>query len=92
MIEIKRNLENIFPYIFVHRADCNESCKMRKQMLETECKQLRRELMAADDLKKSAEQQSRNYEQEVIIFIHVFCPLINQIVGIYCNNFIFFFY
>lgn len=38
---------------------------MRKQLLENECKQLRRELNAMDDLKKSAEQQSRNYEQEV---------------------------
>lgn len=38
---------------------------MRKQMLETECKQMRRELNTLDDLKKAAEQQSRNYEQEV---------------------------
>lgn len=47
------------------RADCNESCKLRKQVLENECKQLRRELSTIDELKKSAEQQSRNYEQEV---------------------------
>lgn len=38
---------------------------MRKQMLENECKQLRRDMSSIEELKKSAEQQSRNYEQEV---------------------------
>lgn len=58
--------------IFFRRSDCSESCKLRKQMLETECKQLRRELTATDELKKSAEQQSRNYEQEVVVYLHLF--------------------
>lgn len=35
-------------------------------MLENECKQLRRELSTVDEFKKTAEQQSRSYEQEVI--------------------------
>lgn len=47
------------------RIDCSENCKMRKQMLENECKQLRRDMSSIEELKKSAEQQSRNYEQEV---------------------------
>lgn len=38
---------------------------MRKQMLENECKQLRRDMSSIEELKKSAEQQSRSYEQEV---------------------------
>lgn len=49
------------------RIDCSENCKMRKQMLEIECKQLRRDMSSIEELKKSAEQQSRNYEQEVKI-------------------------
>lgn len=54
-------------FIFYHfyRIDCSESCKLRKQMLENECKQLRRDASAIEELKKSAEQQSRTYEQEV---------------------------
>lgn len=55
-------------FIFKQRTECGESCKQRKQLLESECKQLRRELGAVDEIKKSAEQQSRNYEQEVIIY------------------------
>lgn len=39
-------------------VDCNENCKLRKQLLENECKQLRKELSIS-------ETQSRNYEQEV---------------------------
>lgn len=50
---------------YTNRVDCNESCKLRKQMLENECKQLRRDMSSIEELKKSAEQQSRNYEQEV---------------------------
>lgn len=34
-------------------------------MLENECKQLRKDLTTIEELKKSAEKQSRNYEQEV---------------------------
>lgn len=34
-------------------------------MLENECKQLRRDVSAIEELKKSAEQQSRTLEQEV---------------------------
>lgn len=34
-------------------------------MLENECKQLRRDISTIEELKKSAEQQNRNYEQEV---------------------------
>lgn len=55
-----------------NRIDCSESCKLRKQMLENECKQLRRDVSAIEELKKSAEQQSRTYEQEVsgdLVFI-----------------------
>lgn len=51
---------------------------MRKQMLENECKQLRRELGTFDDLKKSAEQQSRNYEQEVSVCC-LCCPRVGFI-------------
>lgn len=51
--------------IFWYRTECGESCKQRKQQLETECKQLRRDLSTADETKKTAEQQNRNYEQEV---------------------------
>lgn len=47
------------------RTECGEACKQRKLQLEGECKQLRRELALSDECKKSAEQQSRNYEQEV---------------------------
>lgn len=54
-----------FPFFNQISPECSEACKMRKQMLENECKQLRRELSTIDELKKSAEQQSRNYEQEV---------------------------
>lgn len=35
-------------------------------MLENECKQLRRDISTIEELKKSAEQQNRNYEQEVL--------------------------
>lgn len=52
-------------HLNVYRIECSENCKLRKQMLENECKQLRRDLSAIEELKKSAEQQSRNYEQEV---------------------------
>lgn len=45
--------------------ECGEACKQRKLQLDAECKQLRRELALSDECKKSAEQQSRNYEQEV---------------------------
>ncbi|KAJ6647193.1 Macoilin-2 [Pseudolycoriella hygida] len=47
------------------RTECGEACKQRKLQLEAECKQLRRELQLSDECKKSAEQQSRNYEQEL---------------------------
>lgn len=40
-------------------------------MLENECKQLRRELNTYEDLKKSIEQQNRNYEQEVNCFVFI---------------------
>lgn len=39
-------------------------------MLENECKQLRRDVSAIEELKKTAEQQSRTYEQEVWFSIH----------------------
>lgn len=45
--------------------ECGEACKQRKLQLDNECKQLRRELSAAEEVKKNAEQQSRNLEQEV---------------------------
>lgn len=40
-------------------------CKLKKQQLENECIKLRRELTILDDAKKTAEHQSRNYEQEL---------------------------
>lgn len=40
-------------------------------MLENECKQLRRDMSSIEELKKTAEQQSRNYEQEVCQFIQI---------------------
>lgn len=63
-----------FAFICSCRVDCSESCKLRKQMLENECKQLRRDMSSIEELKKSAEQQSRNYEQEV----RLFTPLIGS--------------
>lgn len=62
------NFVNWLLRLFLNRAECGDACKQRKQMLENECKQLRRELTAIDEFKKSAEQQSRNYEQEVQTF------------------------
>lgn len=58
--------KNFMIIFFRSRAECGEACKQRKQLLENECKQLRRELSATDDMKKSAEQQNRTYEQEVM--------------------------
>lgn len=58
-------LNGVFHILHFYRIDCSESCKLRKQMLENECKQLRRDVSAIEELKKTAEQQSRTYEQEV---------------------------
>lgn len=55
----------IFYISYFYRIDCSDSCKLRKQLLENECKQLRRDLAAIEELKKTAEQQSRTYELEV---------------------------
>lgn len=49
----------------IYRIDCSENCKARKQLLDNECKQLRRDLATSDELKKTNEQQKRNLEQEV---------------------------
>lgn len=40
-------------------------------MLENECKQLRRDMSSIEELKKTAEQTSRNYEQEVCQLIRI---------------------
>lgn len=68
-------LNGHFVFIFEFRVDCSESCKLRKQMLENECKQLRRDISSIEELKKSAEQQSRNYEQEVWHFVFDWLPM-----------------
>lgn len=54
-----------YPFFFIYRAECNEICKLHKQRLESEVNKLRRDLNTYEDLKKSADQQNRNYEQEV---------------------------
>lgn len=63
----------------LNRIDCSEGCKLRKQMLENECKQLRRDMSAIEELKKTAEQQSRTYEQEVDFYLFL--------SFIHCNSF-----
>lgn len=47
--------------------ECGEACKQRKMQLETEYKQLRRDLLSAEDSRKSSEQQNRQYEQDVCV-------------------------
>lgn len=53
----------MFPIHF--RIECGEFCKSRKQMMENECKQLKKDLTTFEELKKSAEKQSQSYEQEL---------------------------
>lgn len=65
----KQNLtKSVF---FNFRLECGEACKSRKLQLDAECKQLRRELTAADDMKKNIEQQNRNLDQEVCIIFEL---------------------
>lgn len=44
---------------------CGEACKQRRLQLDADCKQLRRELAAAEESRKTVEEQSRTFEQEV---------------------------
>ncbi|GAB0093985.1 hypothetical protein DMENIID0001_091830 [Sergentomyia squamirostris] len=47
------------------RAECGESCKIKKRHLESEAGRLRRELSVADEQRKVMEQQNRRYEDEL---------------------------
>lgn len=47
------------------RAECGESCKLKRQQLEMEIQKLRRELINSEDAKHNAETQNRNFEQEM---------------------------
>lgn len=47
------------------RAECGESCKLKRQQLEMEIQKLRRELINSEDAKHNAEAQNRNFEQEM---------------------------
>lgn len=51
----------------IHRMDCSDQCKQRRQQLDNEVKRLRRELKAAEEAKASAEQQNKKHEQKVCI-------------------------
>lgn len=48
------------------RAECGESCKLKRQQLEMEIQKLRRELINSEDAKHNAETQNRTFEQEVM--------------------------
>lgn len=47
------------------RPECSSQCKQRKQQMDEEIKQLRRELKVAEEAKQMAEQHGRKWEQEV---------------------------
>lgn len=47
------------------RAECGESCKLKRQQLEMEIQKLRRELINSEDAKHNAETQNRTFEQEM---------------------------
>lgn len=44
---------------------CGDACKNQRQQLEADCEQLRHDLADAEESKKTAEQKSRDFEQEV---------------------------
>lgn len=48
------------------RAECGDSCKLKRQQLEMDIQKLRRELINSEDAKHNAETQNRNFEQEVL--------------------------
>ncbi|XP_067626671.1 macoilin-2 isoform X2 [Eurosta solidaginis] len=50
------------------RPECSTQCKQRKQQMDEEIKQLRRDLKAAEEAKQMAEQHGRKWEQELRIF------------------------
>lgn len=47
------------------RPECSEACKQRKQQMDMELKQLRRDFKIAEEAKLMAEQHGRKCEQEV---------------------------
>lgn len=47
------------------RAECGDSCKLKRQQLEMDIEKLRRELINSEDAKHNAETQNRNFEQEM---------------------------
>lgn len=47
------------------RPECSTQCRQRKQQMEEEIKQLRRELKLAEESKQQAEQMGCKWEQEV---------------------------
>lgn len=46
-------------------ADCGEQCKLKRQQMDHELRELRRELMSSEEAKHNAESASRSIEQEV---------------------------
>lgn len=54
------------------RPECSAQCKQRKQQMDEEIKQLRRELKLAEEGKQLAEQHGRKWEQEVSCAIQLY--------------------
>ncbi|EDS26059.1 conserved hypothetical protein [Culex quinquefasciatus] len=46
-------------------ADCGEQCKLKRQQMDHELRELRRELMSSEEAKHNAESASRSIEQEM---------------------------
>lgn len=47
------------------RPECSAQCKQRKQQMDEDLKQMRRELKTTEEAKQLAEQHGRKWEQEV---------------------------
>lgn len=46
-------------------ADCGEQCKLKRQQMDHDLRELRRELMSSEESRNNAEKQNRNFEQEM---------------------------
>lgn len=46
-------------------ADCGEQCKLKRQQMDHDLRELRRELMSSEEGRTNAEKQNRNFEQEM---------------------------
>lgn len=50
---------------YFHRSECTDSCRMKKQQLESDVNKIRREYAAFEEMKHNVEKQTQRYEQEL---------------------------